>query len=91
MFNDVSKLSPTVALIAPLFAKSTSVWNPLIYAVRNRETNKKTDRRTVSSRACEGRDGRLAGRVTDIQAYSHPPILTDRHSGSRTGFVTKLY
>ncbi|KAH3697286.1 hypothetical protein DPMN_084781 [Dreissena polymorpha] len=37
MFNDVSNMSPTVAILAPLFAKSTSVWNPLIYAVRNRE------------------------------------------------------
>ncbi|KAH3696647.1 hypothetical protein DPMN_084123 [Dreissena polymorpha] len=37
MFNDVSKLSPTVAIFAPMFAKSACVWNPLIYAFKNNE------------------------------------------------------
>ena len=37
MFNDVSQMSPTVAILAPLMAKSASVWNPLIYVVKNQD------------------------------------------------------
>ncbi|KAH3730779.1 green-sensitive opsin-2-like [Dreissena polymorpha] len=37
MFNDVSEMSPTAAIIPPLFAKAAYVWNPLIYFGRNND------------------------------------------------------
>ncbi|KAH3822152.1 hypothetical protein DPMN_123923 [Dreissena polymorpha] len=37
MVNNVTDLSPTVALIPAMFAKSSCVWNPLLYALKNEE------------------------------------------------------
>ncbi|KAL4235790.1 hypothetical protein ACF0H5_004180 [Mactra antiquata] len=37
MFNDVTELNHHVAIIAPLLAKSASVWNPFIYVCRHKE------------------------------------------------------
>lgn len=35
MVNDVDKLPDSVAMFAPLLAKSVSFWNPLVYVARN--------------------------------------------------------
>ncbi|KAH3689990.1 hypothetical protein DPMN_160482 [Dreissena polymorpha] len=37
MVNNVTNLPPTVALIPAMFAKSSCVWNPLLYAVKNED------------------------------------------------------
>lgn len=37
MFNDYTNMSETLALFAPLMAKSACVWNPLIYVAMHQD------------------------------------------------------
>jgi len=37
MFNDEASVSMLIATLAPLLAKSSTIWNPMIYVVKNEE------------------------------------------------------
>ncbi|KAH3894219.1 hypothetical protein DPMN_018375 [Dreissena polymorpha] len=37
MVNNVTDVSPSVALVPAMFAKSSCVWNPLLYALKNED------------------------------------------------------